>query len=161
MTDEKQPTGATGQGLLQTFNGRQIQRKEHRVTYFSSIALKHQSRFDTRVFSILCLSLLSRSAREISMITVIVEFKLPQPITNQQAREIFLSTAPKTLSHNTDTFTSASKQQSKLSDRCSLDLFILLPRLVGCDVEVALRYSNSITYLFEVTQYRTANEDQA
>ena len=29
------------------------------------------------------------------MITVIVEFKLPQPITNQQAREIFLSTAPK------------------------------------------------------------------
>jgi len=29
------------------------------------------------------------------MITVIVEFKLPQPITNLQAREIFLSTAPK------------------------------------------------------------------
>jgi hypothetical protein len=29
------------------------------------------------------------------MITVIVEFKLPQPITNQQAGEIFLSTAPK------------------------------------------------------------------
>ena len=29
------------------------------------------------------------------MITVIAEFKLPQPITNQQAREIFLSTAPK------------------------------------------------------------------
>ena len=29
------------------------------------------------------------------MITVIVEFKLPQPISNEQAREIFLSTAPK------------------------------------------------------------------
>jgi len=29
------------------------------------------------------------------MITVIVEFKLPQPITNLQARETFLSTAPK------------------------------------------------------------------
>ena len=29
------------------------------------------------------------------MITVIVEFKLTQPITNLQAREIFLSTAPK------------------------------------------------------------------
>ena len=29
------------------------------------------------------------------MITVIVEFKLPQPITNIEAREIFLSTAPK------------------------------------------------------------------
>ncbi len=29
------------------------------------------------------------------MITVIVEFKLPQPISSQQAREIFLSTAPK------------------------------------------------------------------
>ena len=29
------------------------------------------------------------------MITVIVEFKLPQPISNQQAREVFLSTAPK------------------------------------------------------------------
>ena len=29
------------------------------------------------------------------MITVIVEFKLPRPITDQQAREIFLSTAPK------------------------------------------------------------------
>lgn len=32
---------------------------------------------------------------EISMITVIVKFKLPQVITNLQAREIFLSTAPK------------------------------------------------------------------
>jgi hypothetical protein len=29
------------------------------------------------------------------MITVIVEFKLPKPITTNQAREIFLSTAPK------------------------------------------------------------------
>ena len=29
------------------------------------------------------------------MITVIVEFKLPQPISTNQAREIFLSTAPK------------------------------------------------------------------
>lgn len=29
------------------------------------------------------------------MITAIVEFKLPQAITTQQAREIFLSTAPK------------------------------------------------------------------
>ena len=29
------------------------------------------------------------------MITVIVEFKLPQPISNHQAREIFLSTAPR------------------------------------------------------------------
>ena len=29
------------------------------------------------------------------MITVIVEFKLPQAISSQQAREIFLSTAPK------------------------------------------------------------------
>jgi len=29
------------------------------------------------------------------MITVIVEFGLPQPISSQQAREIFLSTAPK------------------------------------------------------------------
>ena len=29
------------------------------------------------------------------MITVIVEFKLPQPISNLQARKIFLSTAPK------------------------------------------------------------------
>jgi hypothetical protein len=29
------------------------------------------------------------------MITVIVKFKLPQAITNLQAREIFLSTAPK------------------------------------------------------------------
>ncbi len=29
------------------------------------------------------------------MITVIVEFKLPQPISIQQARETFLSTAPK------------------------------------------------------------------
>jgi hypothetical protein len=29
------------------------------------------------------------------MITVIVEFKLPQPISTRQAREIFLSTAPK------------------------------------------------------------------
>jgi hypothetical protein len=29
------------------------------------------------------------------MITVIVEFKLPQPISVAQAREIFLSTAPK------------------------------------------------------------------
>lgn len=29
------------------------------------------------------------------MITAIVEFKLPQAITNLQAREIFLSTAPK------------------------------------------------------------------
>ncbi len=31
------------------------------------------------------------------MITVIVEFKLPQPISNNQARDIFLSTAPKYL----------------------------------------------------------------
>jgi hypothetical protein len=31
------------------------------------------------------------------MITAIVEFKLPQPITSPQAREIFLSTAPKYL----------------------------------------------------------------
>jgi hypothetical protein len=31
------------------------------------------------------------------MITVIVEFKLPQPISNSQARDIFLSTAPKYL----------------------------------------------------------------
>jgi hypothetical protein len=29
------------------------------------------------------------------MITVIVEFKLPQSISNNQARDIFLSTAPK------------------------------------------------------------------
>jgi len=29
------------------------------------------------------------------MITAIVEFKLPQPISNLQARKIFLSTAPK------------------------------------------------------------------
>lgn len=29
------------------------------------------------------------------MLTVIVEFDLPQPITSRQAREIFLSTAPK------------------------------------------------------------------
>lgn len=29
------------------------------------------------------------------MITVIVEFKLPQAISSQQAKEIFLSTAPK------------------------------------------------------------------
>jgi len=29
------------------------------------------------------------------MITVIAEFKLPQPISNHTAREIFLSTAPK------------------------------------------------------------------
>src|SRR3990167_1383819 len=29
------------------------------------------------------------------MITVIVEFKLPQPMTRNQARETFLSTAPK------------------------------------------------------------------
>lgn len=29
------------------------------------------------------------------MITAIVEFKLPQPITSSQAKEIFLSTAPK------------------------------------------------------------------
>lgn len=29
------------------------------------------------------------------MITVIAEFKLPQPISNLQARDIFLSTAPK------------------------------------------------------------------
>ncbi|WP_372678668.1 hypothetical protein [Desulfosarcina sp.] len=29
------------------------------------------------------------------MITVIVEFGLPKPISSQQAREIFLSTAPK------------------------------------------------------------------
>ena len=29
------------------------------------------------------------------MITVIAEFKLPQPISNNAAREIFLSTAPK------------------------------------------------------------------
>lgn len=29
------------------------------------------------------------------MLTVIVEFKLPQPISNLQARETFLSTAPK------------------------------------------------------------------
>lgn len=29
------------------------------------------------------------------MITVIVEFNLPQPITNSQAKEIFLNTAPK------------------------------------------------------------------
>jgi hypothetical protein len=29
------------------------------------------------------------------MITVIVEFKLPRPISTEQAREIFLSTAPK------------------------------------------------------------------
>jgi hypothetical protein len=29
------------------------------------------------------------------MITVIVEFKLPEPISTPQAREIFLSTAPK------------------------------------------------------------------
>ena len=29
------------------------------------------------------------------MLTVIVEFKLPQPISIQQARETFLSTAPK------------------------------------------------------------------
>ena len=29
------------------------------------------------------------------MITVIVEFGLPQPISSRQAREIFLSTAPK------------------------------------------------------------------
>jgi putative monooxygenase ydhR len=29
------------------------------------------------------------------MITVIVEFKLPQAISSEQAREIFLSTAPK------------------------------------------------------------------
>jgi hypothetical protein len=28
------------------------------------------------------------------MITIIVEFKLPQPISNNQARDIFLSTAP-------------------------------------------------------------------
>jgi len=28
------------------------------------------------------------------MITVIVEFRLPQPISNNQARDIFLSTAP-------------------------------------------------------------------
>jgi hypothetical protein len=31
------------------------------------------------------------------MITAIVEFKLPQPITTAQAKEIFLSTAPKYL----------------------------------------------------------------
>lgn len=31
------------------------------------------------------------------MITAIVEFKLPQPITPAQAKEIFLSTAPKYL----------------------------------------------------------------
>lgn len=35
------------------------------------------------------------TAKEIGMITVIVEFGLPQPISSQQAREIFLSTAPK------------------------------------------------------------------
>ena len=29
------------------------------------------------------------------MITVIVEFKLPQPMTRSQARDTFLSTAPK------------------------------------------------------------------
>lgn len=29
------------------------------------------------------------------MITVIVEFRLPQPISSQQAKETFLSTAPK------------------------------------------------------------------
>lgn len=29
------------------------------------------------------------------MITVIVEFRLPQPISHQQGQEIFLSTAPK------------------------------------------------------------------
>ena len=29
------------------------------------------------------------------MVTVIVEFELPQPISNSQARDIFLSTAPK------------------------------------------------------------------
>ncbi|MDA3902118.1 MAG: YdhR family protein [Desulfuromusa sp.] len=29
------------------------------------------------------------------MLTVIVEFKLPQPISTQQAQDIFLSTAPK------------------------------------------------------------------
>jgi hypothetical protein len=32
---------------------------------------------------------------DISMITVLVQFKLPQPITRDKAREIFLSTAPK------------------------------------------------------------------
>ncbi len=29
------------------------------------------------------------------MITALVQFKLPQPVTREQAREIFLSTAPK------------------------------------------------------------------
>lgn len=29
------------------------------------------------------------------MLTVVVEFKLPQPLTTPQAREIFLSTAPR------------------------------------------------------------------
>jgi len=32
---------------------------------------------------------------EITMITAIVQFKLPQPITRDKAREVFLSTAPK------------------------------------------------------------------
>jgi len=30
-----------------------------------------------------------------TMITVLVQFKLPQPVTHEQAREIFLATAPK------------------------------------------------------------------
>jgi hypothetical protein len=38
---------------------------------------------------------LGTSKEECTMITAIVQFKLPQPITREKAREIFLSTAPR------------------------------------------------------------------
>jgi hypothetical protein len=35
------------------------------------------------------------TAKEIAMITTLVQFRLPEPITAEKAKEIFLSTAPK------------------------------------------------------------------
>ena len=38
---------------------------------------------------------ISLNERKINMITALIQFKLPKPVTRAQAQETFLSTAPK------------------------------------------------------------------
>jgi hypothetical protein len=38
---------------------------------------------------------ITKATKETTMITALVQFKLPQPVSREKAQEIFLSTAPK------------------------------------------------------------------
>jgi Putative mono-oxygenase ydhR len=69
--------------------------------FFTSIGVINSTRNDVRdeesgvTEAVWVAELLWQPKEGIAMITAIVQFKLPQPVSRDRAREIFLSTAPR------------------------------------------------------------------